>query len=147
MPKYKNTTKLPQGIELDGVLTFSPEEVSNNAFKIHLIQWSDEKNRPIALDNITIKQYDEKWQNPIDDKLVITPVIQSSNTDGVLKLDDGNIGFSIQYKPFVAGEEYKAWFIVTIKIVGEDSFDIAFSSFIKGGGTSTGHGDVNITPK
>ncbi|QQR98506.1 MAG: hypothetical protein IPK18_02965 [Sphingobacteriales bacterium] len=148
MAKYKNKTILPAGVELDGILTLNPEILSEEEFKVHLIQWADKQNRQINIDDITITEYDEGWQNKLEsNKHNFSITIQSNQTDGVLKLDEGNIGFSIQYKPFVTGEEYTLYFIVTIKISGEEPFDIAFSSFIKGGDTVTGHGDVNITAK
>jgi hypothetical protein len=149
MPIYKNTTKLPAGIELYGIVTYNPEVGSTDAKKIHLIQWSDDQNRSIALENITIKQYDEKWINEFpENTIVFSSKIRSSTEDGDLVLENGNIGFTIEYNPYNNGEEYTLFFIVTIKIGDEEPFDIAFAAFVKGGnGQSTGSGDVNITPK
>lgn len=148
MPTYENNTELPVGIRISyGVLTITPEVTSKEAYKLHLIQWKDKENRPINVENIVIKQYDTEWQNQFPENVLeFIPRIQSDKSDGLLKLREGNIGFSIQYQPYTTTEEYSIYFIVTIKIEGENSFDIAFNSSIKGGNQSGGVGDVNILP-
>lgn len=145
MGNYKNNTSLPEGIFWERILTITPEIKDQDAAKVNIIEWSDEHHRELSIDNIVIKQYDKDWQNEIVKSEFIIELLDEKSDD-VYKLEDGNRGFAVFYKPFVREEEYELWYIVTITLKDCEPFDVAFYSSIKGG-HNNGQQDLNKPPR
>jgi hypothetical protein len=137
---YQNKTKLPLGVKFERIITLSPENISKNSVKEHIIEWSDINGRPI--ESISIKEYDADWLNQKSNSITIINKQLSSADTGIYKLSNKNSGYLIRYQPFIPAEAYNLWFIVSIKLKGENAFDVAFFSSITGGNPPT-QGDAN----
>jgi hypothetical protein len=138
---YKNKTKLPIGVQFERIFTTSPENISTSSVKEHIIEWSDIENREI--EKIDITQYTDDWQSAITPPTIIFKQKElTDDDDGFYKIADNNSGVWIQYNPYTVAEKFNLWYIVSIKLKGEESFDIAFYSFKDGGNPPT-QGDAN----
>lgn len=137
---YKNNTKLPAGVEFVRISSFSPENVTTKSVKEHIIEWSDTNKRNI--ESITINEFNSDWNKVINSTITITNKELSENDNGIYKLNNGNKGVLVNYRPFKPSEYYELWFIVSIKLVGETAFDIAFYS-CKFDGNPPTQGDAN----
>ncbi|MFN8284737.1 MAG: hypothetical protein U0U67_16050 [Chitinophagales bacterium] len=132
------------GIEIVRVETITPDMITSGSSKVHVIEWSDKNNRSIK--EINVKETDSNW---INDKLTNELEYNcrkdlNENSEYIFKLQPGNKGIAISYKPFNTVEDMELSFYVTIMLEDGFQFSHAFRTFIHGGGgNNSGVGDSN----
>lgn len=133
-----------EGIDIVRVNTINSDMIKNDSIKLHIIEWSDTKDRSIK--SIKVTETDSDWVNDeVTNKLeYTTKSYLDENSDYVFKLKPNNKGIAISYKPFNTVEDMELNFYVTITLEDDFLFSHAFRTFIHGGGgNNSGVGDSN----